>query len=181
MERLRHKGIQITDKYTICVYSRGIESGIVDEPRRRNLRLEDEPKAEDATVMENELNTMISAATENSTKPSESGTEDKRVTMWKYSLGFTFLVLYKLINVDRTPTDLLKSGRAKLQLASQEADRAPPTTLLGGGDCAGLRSENYGDLADNNCGRNVDDKEGIDYADRIRKGKAHKKCRQTVE
>lgn len=51
MEGLRHKGSQITDRYTIRVYSRGIESGIADEPRRRNLRVEDEPKAEDDTIV----------------------------------------------------------------------------------------------------------------------------------
>ncbi|KAL8833505.1 MAG: hypothetical protein Q9176_007955 [Flavoplaca citrina] len=180
MERLRHKGIQITEKYTIRVYPRGIESGIADEPRRRNLRVEDEPKAADATIVENELDTMI-CAMENSTKSSESGIKDKRVTLWKYSLGFTFLVFYKIINVDRTLTDLLKSGRAKLQLVSQEADGAPPTTLLGGKG-AGLRSEDYDNPADNNSGRDdVDDKEGINYADRIGKGKARKNSRQIVE
>ncbi|KAL8890224.1 MAG: hypothetical protein Q9215_002608 [Flavoplaca cf. flavocitrina] len=155
METLLHKGIRITGKYTIRVYSRGIESGIADEPRRRNLRIEDEPKAEDATIVDNELDKMISAAMEK--------------------------VFYKLINVDRTPTDLLKCGRAKLQLASQEADGASPTTLLGGAEGAGLRFEDYDDLADNNSGRDdVDDEEGIDYADRIGKAKARKKSRQTA-
>ncbi|KAI4275301.1 MAG: hypothetical protein LQ337_003327 [Flavoplaca oasis] len=122
---------------------------------------------------------MISAATENTTTPSESGIEGTRVTFWRYSPGFTFLVFYKLVNADRTPTDLLKSGRPKSQLASQEADGAPPTTLLGWGEGAGLRSEDYDDPAENNSGRDdLDNQEGIDYVVRIEKGKARKRSRR---
>ncbi|KAL9629067.1 MAG: hypothetical protein Q9204_005490, partial [Flavoplaca sp. TL-2023a] len=55
----------------------------------------------------------------------------------------------------------------------QKADGAPPTSLLGRGKGAGLWSEDYDDLAENNSEHDDgDDKEGIDYADRIRTGKA---------